>query len=167
MADMLKNPIDLSEVQDFSMSKKQGGTSSFAGKGKLDDMLTKLMKKNNCVSYDAHHIIEEFSIDCSVYSPLKNQHQVVKKNVDVNWTKSLWDCQPPKNKRHSLIHLYLRQRSNKLRPAFRSLQLVLRHRLRISRRTRNRLLLQLLVYLVRKYCHGFQCQCYNTFLKLF
>lgn len=50
MADMLKNPIDLSEVQDFSMSKKQGVASSFAGKGKLDDMLTKLMKKNNCVS---------------------------------------------------------------------------------------------------------------------
>lgn len=47
---MLKNPIDLSEVQDFSMSKKQGVASSFAGKGKLDDMLTKLMKKNNCVS---------------------------------------------------------------------------------------------------------------------
>ncbi|KAJ6650069.1 hypothetical protein Bhyg_05312, partial [Pseudolycoriella hygida] len=48
MADMLKSPIDLSEVQDFSMSKKQGGVaSSFAGKGKLDDMLTKLMKKNN------------------------------------------------------------------------------------------------------------------------
>lgn len=53
MADMLKNPIDLSEVQDFSMSKKQGAASSFAGKGKLDDMLTKLMKKNNCVSETA------------------------------------------------------------------------------------------------------------------
>lgn len=54
MAEMIKNPIDLSEVQDFSMSKKSSGhssASSFAqGKGKLDDMLTKLMKKNNCVS---------------------------------------------------------------------------------------------------------------------
>lgn len=36
------------EVQDFSMpSKKQGPVS---GKGKLDDMLNKLKKKNNCVS---------------------------------------------------------------------------------------------------------------------
>lgn len=55
MADMMKNPIDLSEVQDFSMAKKSSSSnataSSFAhGKGKLDDMLTKLMKKNNCVS---------------------------------------------------------------------------------------------------------------------
>lgn len=55
MADMMKNPIDLSEVQDFSMAKKSSSlntsASSFAhGKGKLDDMLTKLMKKNNCVS---------------------------------------------------------------------------------------------------------------------
>lgn len=66
MADILKSPMDLSEVQDFSMAKKSsaiggnnshggaGGsstTSPFAhGKGKLDDMLTKLMKKNNCVS---------------------------------------------------------------------------------------------------------------------
>lgn len=51
---MMKNPIDLSEVQDFSMAKKSSNSSaaaSFAhGKGKLDDMLTKLMKKNNCVS---------------------------------------------------------------------------------------------------------------------
>lgn len=69
MAEMLKSPMDLSEVQDFSMAKKSsnigsgssmlhgiGGSSSSAtpsfahGKGKLDDMLTKLMKKNNCVS---------------------------------------------------------------------------------------------------------------------
>lgn len=55
MAEMMKNPIDLSEVQDFSMAKKSSNSSaaaaSFAhGKGKLDDMLTKLMKKNNCVS---------------------------------------------------------------------------------------------------------------------
>lgn len=36
------------EVQDFSMpSKKQ---SLAGGKGKLDDMLNKLKKKNNCVS---------------------------------------------------------------------------------------------------------------------
>lgn len=48
---MMKNPIDLSEVQDFSMSKKTQNNAAFAhGKGKLDDMLTKLMKKNNCVS---------------------------------------------------------------------------------------------------------------------
>lgn len=58
MAEMLKNPIDLSEVQDFSMAKKgsnanaaaAAAAASFAqGKGKLDDMLTKLMKKNNFV----------------------------------------------------------------------------------------------------------------------
>lgn len=70
MADMLKNPIDLSEVQDFSISSKmksgggqpnvfgmqmggagQGGTGGGSGKGsKLDSMLSKLMKKNNVVS---------------------------------------------------------------------------------------------------------------------
>lgn len=53
MADMLKGPIDLSEVQDFSMSKKpnmNAAAAAFGGKGKLDDMLTKLMKKNNYVS---------------------------------------------------------------------------------------------------------------------
>lgn len=56
IADMLKGPIDLSEVQDFSMPKKQNLNTSpsvaaaFGGKGKLDDMLSKLMKKNNCVS---------------------------------------------------------------------------------------------------------------------
>lgn len=50
---MKGGPIDLSEVQDFSMSKKMVNASVAAaafGKGKLDDMLTKLMKKNNCVS---------------------------------------------------------------------------------------------------------------------
>lgn len=58
MSEILKNPIDLSEVQDFSMGKKganplglMAGGSPFGGKGgKLDDMLSKLMKKNNCVS---------------------------------------------------------------------------------------------------------------------
>lgn len=57
MADMMSAaPIDLSEVQDFSMSKSKASSSSGSpfgsggGKGKLDDMLTKLMKKNNCVS---------------------------------------------------------------------------------------------------------------------
>ncbi|XP_017465097.1 PREDICTED: nuclear pore complex protein DDB_G0274915-like isoform X2 [Rhagoletis zephyria] len=62
MADMLKSAsgaIDLSEVQDFSMSSKKAPTShlqaslnsafpSMLGKGKLDDTLNKLMKKNNC-----------------------------------------------------------------------------------------------------------------------
>lgn len=62
MAEMIKNPIDLSEVQDFSMSKSKSsnssamasayGNSSAAGKSKLDNMLTKLMKKNNCVSFN-------------------------------------------------------------------------------------------------------------------
>lgn len=56
MADMLKGPIDLSEVQDFSMAKKSNmntpsaAAAAIGGKGKLDDMLSKLMKKNNCVS---------------------------------------------------------------------------------------------------------------------
>lgn len=63
MADMIKNPIDLSEVQDFSISSKgkSGGGQqnvfgmqlggSGGGKGsKLDSMLSKLMKKNNVVS---------------------------------------------------------------------------------------------------------------------
>ncbi|XP_037903696.1 chromodomain-helicase-DNA-binding protein 7 isoform X5 [Hermetia illucens] len=49
----MKSPIDLSEVQDFSMgSKKQAANLSmnYGGptKGKLDDTLSKLMKKNNC-----------------------------------------------------------------------------------------------------------------------
>ncbi|XP_055681908.1 uncharacterized protein LOC129789277 isoform X4 [Lutzomyia longipalpis] len=57
MGDMTKNPIDLSEVQDFSMSKSKSSSASAmssvyggatSGKGKLDNMLTKLMKKNNC-----------------------------------------------------------------------------------------------------------------------
>lgn len=47
MADMIKKPIDLSEVQDFSTKKS---TNDSQGKGKLNDMLSKLMKKNNCVS---------------------------------------------------------------------------------------------------------------------
>lgn len=67
MADMLKSAsgaIDLSEVQDFSMSSKKSSSASasslhaaissafpsMGGKSKLDDTLSKLMKKNNCVS---------------------------------------------------------------------------------------------------------------------
>lgn len=78
MADIMKSAsssgaIDLSEVQDFSMSSKKLSLSSpsstmsntssiqaalssafpsMASKGgKLDDTLNKLMKKNNCVSF--------------------------------------------------------------------------------------------------------------------
>lgn len=56
IADILRKPTaDMSEVQDFSMGKSRGGglglsqtsPTSAAGKGKLNDMLTKLMKKNN------------------------------------------------------------------------------------------------------------------------
>lgn len=83
MSDIMKSAssnsgaIDLSEVQDFSMSSKKGsnsgsnaagnmmqisnssihaalnsgGLSMGSGKmGKLDDTLNKLMKRNNCVS---------------------------------------------------------------------------------------------------------------------
>lgn len=58
MKELMKGaPIDLSEVQDFSMSKKLQHSNSAVvaalssgNKGKLDDMLTKLMKKNNYVS---------------------------------------------------------------------------------------------------------------------
>lgn len=60
---MLKNPMDLSEVQDFSMGNKnkntlmpsQGrscgaaGGNNGNGKGKLNDMLSKLMGKNKTV----------------------------------------------------------------------------------------------------------------------
>lgn len=56
---MKGSPIDLSEVQDFSMSKKMASANAAAAaaavaftqgnKGKLDDMLSKLMKKNNYV----------------------------------------------------------------------------------------------------------------------
>lgn len=61
MADMLKGPIDLSEAQDFSMTKKSNLHSvssvaaAFGGKGKLDDMLTKLMKKNNTMVSSIFH----------------------------------------------------------------------------------------------------------------
>lgn len=78
MAELMKSAsssgaIDLSEVQDFSMSSKKLSSSSsssatantssihaalssafpsMASKGgKLDDTLNKLMKKNNCVSF--------------------------------------------------------------------------------------------------------------------
>lgn len=55
LSSMKSGAIDLSEVQDFSISKKSAGGSPFGGggggKGKLDDMLTKLMKKNNYVSF--------------------------------------------------------------------------------------------------------------------
>lgn len=56
IADILRKPTaDMNEVQDFSMGKSRGGgmglsqisPTSAAGKGKLNDMLTKLMKKNN------------------------------------------------------------------------------------------------------------------------
>lgn len=52
IADILRKPAsDMSEVQDFSMGKSKssslGLTQTAAGKGKLNDMLTKLMKKNN------------------------------------------------------------------------------------------------------------------------
>lgn len=82
MSDIMKSAsansgaIDLSEVQDFSMSSKKGSSINSAGSmmqmanssihaaltsgslsamgggkmGKLDDTLNKLMKRNNCVS---------------------------------------------------------------------------------------------------------------------
>lgn len=46
IADIIKKPVDLSDVQDFS-TKKTTIIDSAHTKGKLDDMLTKLMKKNN------------------------------------------------------------------------------------------------------------------------
>lgn len=66
MKDLIKSggAIDLSEVQDFSMSKKISNANAVAAaaaaavsqgnKGKLDDMLTKLMKKNNYVSLNVN-----------------------------------------------------------------------------------------------------------------
>lgn len=52
IADILRKPAsDINEVQDFSMGKSKstslGLSQAAAGKGKLNDMLTKLMKKNN------------------------------------------------------------------------------------------------------------------------
>jgi chromodomain-helicase-DNA-binding protein 7 len=56
IADILrKPPADMSEVQDFSMGKNRGqgmlsaqtSPTSAVGKGKLNDTLSKLMKKNN------------------------------------------------------------------------------------------------------------------------
>ena len=65
IADILRKPTaDMNEVQDFSMgSKSRGGIglsqSSVAGKGKLNDMLTKLMKKNNVPMEEAQPLSKE------------------------------------------------------------------------------------------------------------
>lgn len=78
MKDLMKgSPIDLSEVQDFSMSKKMASANAAAAaaaaaftqgnKGKLDDMLSKLMKKNNYVS-DAH--LPAIRTSCSYFEDL-------------------------------------------------------------------------------------------------
>lgn len=51
----LSAPLDLSEVQDFSMSKKARPNSPPSlpqNKGKLDNMLSKLMKRKNVVSFN-------------------------------------------------------------------------------------------------------------------
>lgn len=47
----LSAPLDLSEVQDFSMAKKARPNTPppSQNKGKLDDMLSKLMKRKNVV----------------------------------------------------------------------------------------------------------------------
>lgn len=66
ISDMLKNPLDLSEVQDFSKPKNLAnystGGSGSQGKSKLNDMLSKLMKKNNVVSVE--HLC---SFDVSIF----------------------------------------------------------------------------------------------------
>jgi chromodomain-helicase-DNA-binding protein 7 len=65
IADILRKPTaDMSEVQDFSMGSKSRGmslsqSSSAAGKGKLNDMLTKLMKKNNVPMEEAQPLSKE------------------------------------------------------------------------------------------------------------
>lgn len=51
VSDVSKNKEMLNEVQDFSMPSKN------KQKSKLDDMLGKLMKKNNCVSINIHLFI--------------------------------------------------------------------------------------------------------------
>lgn len=119
MADMLKGPIDLSEVQDFSMSKKPNMNTSaaaaFGGKGKLDDMLSKLMKKNNTLVsifffifsaiYSVHHyhfgLINAHSHHCH---QLRSQFLAAKKNAAVSWMKLYSDCRPRKSRRHFRIH---------------------------------------------------------------
>lgn len=81
----------MSEVQDFSMSKSKSSgntpgspsttnTPAFSsGKGKLDNMLTKLMKKNNCVSIYDMNLYSPYFEFVVIYdfiyllcSPLKN-----------------------------------------------------------------------------------------------
>lgn len=67
LPDMMKgSPMDLSEVQDFSMSRSSRGGSNAANlsansgnqsKSKLNDMLSKLMKKNNVVSFGSHRSV--------------------------------------------------------------------------------------------------------------
>lgn len=66
IADILRKPTaDMSEVQDFSMGKSRSSmgmsqiSSSASGKGKLNDMLTKLMKKNNVPMDEAQPLSKE------------------------------------------------------------------------------------------------------------
>lgn len=78
MKDLLKSggAIDLSEVQDFSMSKKMSNANAAAvaaaaavsqgNKGKLDDMLSKLMKKNNYVSQLSLFTFETFLLTLNI-----------------------------------------------------------------------------------------------------
>lgn len=64
IADMLKNPMDLSEVQDFSMGSKSKGNPLGGvgqGKSKLNDMLSKLMKKNNVVRVSSLRRVRRFN----------------------------------------------------------------------------------------------------------
>lgn len=133
---MKGGPIDLSEVQDFSISKKSGsGASSFglgfpSGKGKLDDMLTKLMKKNNYVSAFRFHCslipnspsMDETNIVLFVVNSQHKSrihHRVQKKNARESLMRSCLVYRLQRKPKRSQIHLHLlRQRRHKFHPRF-------------------------------------------------
>lgn len=120
---MKSGPIDLSEVQDFSISKKSASNASAlglnfsSGKGKLDDMLTKLMKKNNYVS-PQNSILIGCGINNSIFITIIYSHRqlknylclVVKRNASVNSMKSFLVYRPRKNIKLSRIHSHLHHR---------------------------------------------------------
>lgn len=151
MAEMMKSAsaasssgaIDLSEVQDFSMGPKKSSSSSSSNQastssihaalssafpsmaskgGKLDDTLNKLMKKNNCVSYDKEESTQDLEFICIFVSipnrPSKNPWWAKKRNVR-SWMKLFWAYQLLKNKRLSPILRCLHRRNLRYHPVYR------------------------------------------------
>lgn len=160
---MKGGPMDLSEVQDFSLSKKSGlsasplGLSFPSGKGKLDDMLTKLMKKNNYVSTVKatsnlssmdETKIGNFSFGISSQHKSKTRHRVQKKNARESLMRSSLVYRLQRKPKRSQIHLHLhRRRRHKFHLRFLLHQPVDQWHQTVNRhRHKNHLVLRLLVF---------------------